>query len=574
MESIFIELTLVIILAVGISAIMRILKQPLIIGYIITGIVVSPYFLNIVGSGDTLATFAEIGVVLLLFLVGLNLNPKIIKDVGKASLIAGLSQISLTAIGSMIIMLVLGFGIVVSIYVSIALTFSSTIIIMKFLTDRKELDALHGKLSIGLLIIQDIVAMFVLMIISSSSAGGDVPTLVTLALIKGFGLLILVLLLGMYIIPYISGWIAKNQEFLLMFSVAWCLMFAAGFFLLDFSLEVGALLAGVTLAMSPYRHEISSRLRPLRDFFLVLFFILLGSHMVFDGIHNIIIPIIVLTLFVVIFKPIIVSLLLIWMGYSKRTSFLSGATMAQISEFSLIIISLGANLGHIGSDILSIVTIVGLLSIASSSYMMKYATKLYPKFSGILSLFERKGKKIDEEGLQSLESYEIIMFGYNRIGHDILESLKKMKKNFLVVEYNPDTIAYMVEKKIHCKYGDANDLELLNDLNFKDAKMIISTIPDLDTNLLLVSTANSINPKIITIVVSHQISESLELYEAGATYVVMPHFLGGKHTSMMLENYGLNLNKFLTERLFNIENLKNKKNMGYEHPKTNRTYFK
>lgn len=574
MEQVFIELTIVLALGIGISAILRLLKQPLIIGYMLTGVLASPFLFNIVKSHDALATFAEMGVVLLLFLVGLNLNPKIIKDVGKVSVIAGLSQIGLTMFIGFILMYILGFDLLVSLYVSIAMSFSSTIIIMKFLTDKKDLDSLHGKIAVGLLIIQDLVAIFVLLIISSSLGSGDVPTMIFEALIKGFGLIILTLLLGMFVLPAISTWAAKSQEFLLMFSLGWCLIFAAAFYLSGFSMEIGALLAGVTLASSPFKHEISSKLRPLRDFFLVLFFILLGSQMAFSKISEFIIPIIVLSLFVIIIKPLIVIVLLGFLRYSKRTNFLTGATMAQISEFSLIVIALGASVGHLSKEVLSLVTVVGFISIAASTYIMKYSNKIYPKVSKHLSKLERRGKKIDDQDTDKDIKYDIVMFGYNRIGHDILESLKLMKHNFLVIDYNPDTIANLAKQGIDCKYGDANDLELLNDLDFQSTKMIISTIPDIETNLLLISRANQSNGMIITIVVSHQIDEATELYQAGATYVVMPHFLGGKHTSMMLKDFGLDIDKFLKERLFHIENLKSKKQMGYEHPKTNTSDWK
>jgi len=571
MEQVFIELTIVLVLGIAVSSIMRLLKQPLIIGYIITGLLASPYLLNIVRSNDSLATFAEMGVVLLLFLVGLNLNPKAVKDVGKVSLIAGLAQIGFTSIVGFVLIYFMGFDALTSIYVSIALSFSSTIIIMKFLTDRKDLDSLHGKITVGLLIIQDLMAIFVLLIISSSSGEGDITIMIFEAIIKGFGLILITFLLGAYVLPSLSKWAAKSQEFLLMFSLGWCLFFSVGFYLMGFSMEIGALLAGVTLAISPFKHEISSRMRPLRDFFLVLFFILLGSHMTFTNISAYVVPIIVLSLFVIFVKPFIVLLLLSWMRYSKRTNFLTGATMAQISEFSIIIISLGVAVGHLSDEILSLVTMIAVISIAASTYIMKYATSLYPKMSKHLSKFERKGTKIDNQNTHKETKYEIIMFGYNRIGHDILESLKKMKNEYLVIDYNPDTIAELTKQGINCKYGDANDLELLTDLDFKNAKMIISTIPDMETNLLLVNQANHENEMMITIVVSHQIDEATSLYDAGATYVVMPHFLGGKHTSMMLENFGLDIDKFLKERLFHIENLKNKKIMGYEHPKTSRS---
>lgn len=559
---------LIIFLAVIISAIMKLLKQPLIIGYILTGILASHNFLNIVKSEHAIEAFAQIGIVLLLFLVGLSLNPNTIKDVGKISVITGVGQVLFTSIFGYFIMILFGFSVVTSLYVAVAITFSSTIIIMKLLTDKNDQDTLYGKISIGFLIVQDIIAMFILMIVSASAKEGDLTLVFIEALVKGFGLLIVMILLAVFVVPKIFKWSARSQEFLLLISIAWCLAIAASFYYFNFSMEVGALLAGVALAASPYRHEISSKLKPLRDFFIVIFFILLGSQMNFISVQSNIFLIVVLSLFILIGNPLIVLILLGSMNYKKRTGFMSGLTVAQISEFSLILIALGVTLGHLSADILSVVTVVGLITIAGSTYMIIYSNWVYNKISRYLKIFERKSVHEKIQGQD--EKYDIILFGYNRIGNDIFDAVKKIGTKYLIVDYNPDTIQMLEQKKLSCKYGDANDLELLNELNFKDAKMVISTVPEIDTNLLLIKKANETNPMIITIVVSHQIDESLKLYDAGATYVVMPHFLGGKHMSFMLNNYGLDINKFIEERLFHIENLKNKKSMGFEHPENQR----
>lgn len=564
MEPIFIELTIVLILGVIVSGIMRFLKQPLIIGYILTGIIVSPNLLNIIKSPDAIGVFAKLGIVLLLFLVGLSLNPKTIKDVGRISVITGVGQVLFTTIFGFLLMTLFGFDTITSIYVAVAITFSSTIIIMKLLTDKNDLDTLYGKISVGFLIVQDIIAMFILILIATSSTGGDVGIIIVEALLKGFALLVMIIIITLYVVPSVFKWAAKSQEFLLMLSIAWCLTFAGIFQLLNFSMEVGALIAGVTLAPTVYRQEIGSKLRPLRDFFLVIFFITLGAQMTFQNIAHLILPIVVISLFILIGNPLIVMILLGRMKFSKRTGFMSGLTVAQISEFSLILIGLGVFYGHIDGSILSFVTIIGLITIGGSTYMIMYASKIYPKISKFLSIFERKAVKEVQDS--SKDTSDVILFGYHRIAHDIMQALKKSKSSVLIVDYNPDTITELSKHGINCKYGDANDLELLNELNFKDAKMVVSTIPELDTNLMLIKKANSSNGMIITIAVSHQIDESLELYDAGATYVVMPHFLGGTHTSMIIEKNGLKIENFLQDRLYNIENLKNKKVIGHEHP--------
>ncbi|MBL7055148.1 cation:proton antiporter [Candidatus Woesearchaeota archaeon] len=565
--SIFIELSIVIIIAVIIAGMMRLLKQPLIIGYILTGIVVSPYFLNIVKSTEAISTFAQIGVALLLFMVGLNLNPRIIKDVGKVSLVTGVGQVIFTSVIGFFIGKLLGFSTLVSIYVAIALTFSSTIIIMKLLSDKRDLESLYGRISIGFLIVQDLIVIVILMVISSIPAGINFTTLALETVLKGGGLLILLFIIGVYIFPKITRAIAKSQEFLLLFSIGWCFAIATLFYYLNFSIEAGALIAGITLSLSPYHYEISSRMKPLRDFFIVLFFILLGSQMVFTNISQYIIPIVIFSAFILIGNPLIVMILMGLLGYTKRNSFLAGLTVAQISEFSLILIALGVKLGHLTNEILSFVTVIGLITITGSSYMIIYANKIYPYISKYLKIFEKKGSKVDEHKYHEHNSHNIILFGYNRMGYDLLESFKKIKKKFLVVDYNPETIISLAKEGVDCRYGDASDSELLNELNLSKAKMIYSTIPDFDTNLLLINKIRESNKKSIIIVISHQIDEAIELYDKGATYVIMPHFLGGHHSSTLIEKHGLNINKFLKEKTAHIEHLRNRKNMGYEHPK-------
>jgi Trk K+ transport system NAD-binding subunit len=240
-------------------------------------------------------------------------------------------------------------------------------------------------------------------------------------------------------------------------------------------------------------------------------------------------------------------------------------TVAQISEFSLILIALGVKVGHLSDEVLSLVTAIGLITIAGSTYMILYSHKIYPKISGYLSIFEKKGKKVDEHKYHGEETYDTILFGYNNIGYDLLESLKKIKNKVLVVDYNPETIIGLAREGVDCRYGDANDLELLNDLGLSKAKMVISTIQNYDTSALLINKIREVNKGAIIIVVSHQIHEAMELYEKGATYVIMPHFLGGHHASTLIEKNELNFSKFVKEKFIHLEDLKVRKNKIQDH---------
>lgn len=562
---VFIELSKILLITVVVTGLVRLVKQPAIIGYILSGIIAGPFVFDVVGSMETLTTFSHIGVALLLFLVGLNLNPKVIKDVGKVSLVTGVGQVLFTIAISFGITRLLGFSLLTSAYVAIALAFSSTIVIMKLISDKKETETLYGRIAIGFLIVQDFIAIFILLIISSYDAGVSLGTLAAETFIKGIGGILLLVLVGVYVLPSMMKVVAKSQEFLLLFSLSWCFIVATGFHYLNFSIEAGALLAGIALSMSPYHVEISSKMKPLRDFFLMLFFIVLGSQMLFTNIAQNIGIILLFSLLVLVGNPLIVMTLMGFLGYTKRNGFLAGLAVAQISEFSLVIISLGLTVGHIGSEVLSIITAVSIITFTISTYMILYAHRIYPAISSYLSFFERKGKKVDEHKYHKGHDHDIILFGYNRIGFDIVDSLKKIKKKFLIVDYDPDVVLHLSKEGYDCRYGDANDSELLDEMDYSQTKMVISTIPEIDTNLLIIHHVREKNADAIVSMVAHQIDDAIRLYDAGATYVIMPHFLGGKHFSTMIERNRLSTDKFLKEKIAHIEHLHERREQGHEH---------
>lgn len=561
---VFIELSIIIGITVLIAGIMRLLKQPLIIGYILAGVVVSPYFLNLVRSTETITLFSQIGVAFLLFIVGLSLSPRVIREVGKVSLITGLGQIVFTSLIGFFISRLLGFSVIVSLYIAMALTFSSTIIIMKLLSDKKDLEKLYGKISIGFLLVQDIFVIILLLVISSFSGKLDISSLPLGTLLMGVLFIAMLFLISIYVLPHLSKFFAKSQEFLFLFSIGWGLGLAALFYYIGFSMEIGALVAGIALSMSPYHYEISSKMRPLRDFFIILFFILLGSQMVFGDIGRFIIPALIFSLFILIGNPLIVMILMGILGYKKKIGFQAGLTVAQISEFSFILVVLGIRVGHLTNEILSLITLVGIITIAGSTYLILYSEKIYPHLAKYLSIFERK--KVKEEK-KDFGDYDLVLFGYNRIGHDILRSFRKLKKKYLVVDYNPETILELKKNGINSRYGDIGDDEFLNELDLNDVKMIVSTIPEFETNLLLINKVRQTNEKAIVIVISHNIEDANRFYKEGANYVILPHFLGGDYTSKMISDYGFDMDKFDKERKEHLKYLKTKKKLGHEHPK-------
>src|SRR3989344_7817646 len=568
MEQIFIQIALILLIAFVVSSIIRMLKQPMVVGYIIAGIIVAVInkfgFMEIGASSEIINIFSRFGVAFLLFIVGLHLNPKVIREVGASSMLIGLGQMAFTfVIGFFASYILFDFSIIVSAYIGIALMFSSTIIVMKLLSDKKHLDSLYGKISIGVLIIQDLVAVAVLMVISSFSAKVNFVSLAVKSFSYSVGLIILLFIFGFYFLPGLVKKIARSQELLFLFSIFWCFFIAALFEIIGLSIEIGALLAGVVLSISPYSTEISSKVRPLRDFFIIIFFLILGLNINLENIASVLISAIIFSGIVLFFKPLALMGLMAVYGHAKRNNFLVGTTLAQISEFSIIILALGVAVGHISEEVLSMITLTLILTIIISSYFINYSNNFYRKFSWVASFFERE--KIKRER-KLLREYDAILFGYNRIGFSILKSLRKIKKNYLVVDFNPDTIEDIRKFRIPCLYGDAYDLELLNELPLEKLKLAVSTIPDFETNFILIEEIKIANPDAIIIVRAHHIEEALELYRKGASYVLTPHFLGGEYIARMIEFDKFNDDKYQGEREKHIKTLNKMLAKGHRHP--------
>lgn len=564
MSNPFIQFGFIILVVLAVSIIMRLLKQPLIIGYIFSGILVGPFLLDLVKNTETLNVFSEMGITFLLFIVGIHLSPKVIKEVGKVSLITGLGQIIFTSSIGYFIGVSLGFNPLTALYLALAMTFSSTIIIMKLLSDKDALEKLYGKVSIGFLLVQDLVAILILIVVASLARGeGTAGGILLSTLLKGIILVALLVPISYYLLPKLSDFFAKSQEFLFVFAISWGFGLAILFHNIGLSIEVGALIAGIMLSMSPYSYEISSKLKSLRDFFIISFFIILGSQMAFTDISHLIVPAIFFSLFILIGNPLIVMILMGILGYTKKTGFMAGLTVAQISEFSLILIALGVKTGSLTQEILSFVTIVGLLTIAGSTYLIIYSDWIFRKISRVLTIFERKNLK--ERDIFK-KDYDYILLGYNRIGYSIVNSFSKITKNFLVVDYNPDVVKELRNEGVNAIYGDVDDSEFLEDLGICKASVIVSTVPEKETNELILDVLERNNANPIVLLTGRQIQDALDLYDGGANYVILPHFLGGEYAAKLIENAKSDDKEYKKERKKELKLLKERKEKGQDHP--------
>lgn len=561
---IFIQLTILLVTAFILSYIARLLKQPIIVGYIAAGILISPFLIQAGISIHDVEWLSELGIAFLLFIVGLHLNPKVIKEVGFSSLVISIGQIIITTgITFFIAFKFLEFNAISSLFIGISLGFSSTIIVMKLLSDKQHLDTLYGKIATGAVIVEDIVAIFVLVFISSFSGEKNFVEFAFKNLLGGAIFTGALFLIGIYILPNFTKRIAKSQELLFLFAICWCFVIASAFQYIGFSYEIGALIAGIVLSISPYNVEMSSRIRPLRDFFLIIFFVILGFNLEFSKIGSVIGNVLIFSLIVLLVKPIGLMFLTKIFGYTKRTNFLVGTSLAQVSEFSMIVLIMGVSSGIIENSTLNTIVLTMVITILVSTYMIIYSNKLYEKLSPFLSIFERKKIK---EGVTCKKEYDTILFGYNRIGFNILNPLKESKKDYLVVDFNPEIISQLQKLKIPCLYGDVDDSEFLKDLPLEKAKMIISTIPEYETNLLLIEEIREVNKEATLILRAHSIQDALGLYKAGADYVLTPHFLGGEYVANLIRDFKAKNEKYKEEKEKHVKMLKSMLNKGHEHP--------
>ncbi len=564
------EVLLYLSLIIGISALMtvvvRFIKQPPIIAYLIAGIIVGPLFLNLIGTtteySEIIQVFAHIGVAFLLFIVGLSLDFRVLKEMGAVATSVGLMEIIVTGAAGFLIAIGLGFNSTSALYLGAALAFSSTVLVVKILSDKKEIDTLHGRIALGILIIEDFVAAIVLMAIPLLEKGSNLAEIG-----KSLGMVVMLIIFifagSALMHKRLLDYLARHQESLFLFGIAWALILATLFDFLGFSLEIGALIAGMSLASSKYTLDLGGKIKPLRDFFVVLFFVFFGSQLAGTITPYLIKQAILFSAFIIIGKPLIIMILLTLFGYTKKTNFLVSSSLAQISEFSLILILLGFNLGHLNQETMSLVVLIALITICASSYSIYYAHPIFNKISHLLNIFDRK-KQGNKEIIKS-KGYEVILIGYHRIGYKLLQTIKKVTKSFFVIDYNPKVILALSKEKIDGVYGDAGDKEFLNEIGLEHARLIISTIPDEEANIAIREMIKRTGSKAIFIATAEQPRTALDLYEAGVDYVIIPHHLGGDYASHMIEEYKTNIEKYKEKGRQHYKKLKlGKDSSGFE----------
>lgn len=531
----FTELAMVAILAAVLGIIMDRLRQPTILGYLLAGVGIGLWgILEDSNLVEMLELLGQIGVVLLLFLVGMELSAPKVKSVGKSAVVIGLGQVLFTSGVGWMIAWLLGFEMMTSIYLAVALAFSSTIIVVKLLGEMNDLQSLHGKIAVGFLLVQDIVAILALVVMSAMGSGDLSWLLLIQILIKAVVIIALVWLLSNYLIPRAVSIIAPSPELLFLSSVAWGLGVAAVMVWepIGFSIEAGGFLAGITLANSGQHHEILARLRPLRDFFIMLFFVVLAVNLLQSEFVASWFSVAAFSIFVLIGNPLIVLVIMRQLGYKARTSFLVSITVAQISEFGLIVVALGESSGQVDRGTLGLTTLVAVITMTLSTYVIWSGPALWRYVKRWSWILEKPG--IAKEALSDEVVWKdhVVLIGCDRTGNTLLKQLLRMKLPVVVMDFNPEVAKELHEKEVPVIYGDLEDVDMYGSLGLPQANMIVSTVVNNyeGTLMLLEFVRNKIRRRgLMIIVTATDLEEAKIYYEAGADYVAIPKWVNGVH---------------------------------------------
>lgn len=484
------DLALIVLAATLLVAATRRLRAPSIVAYILAGLLLGP-ITGLLHPTETLELVAESGIALLLFIVGLELSIEKIRDIGKVAVLAALGQMAFTAIGAFLISLSMGFGTMEAIFLATAVMFSSTVVAVKLLSQKGEMNHLYGRIAVGVLLVQDVVVIVVLTLVT----GLGQPEEMSVGSILGgvgtaFGGMLVILLIALaaarYLLPRLLGWMAPSTEGLFIWSLAWCFLLIVAAEALSVSPEIGAFLAGVSLAQMPFNGELRRRVHPLMNFFVMVFFVTLGVHMELGAAAEHWLAAVLLTVFVLIGKPLIFLFILPRIGHGPHTSLLTGVTLAQISEFSFVFASVGLASGLIDQSILSLIGVVGLATIAVSVYMIRYAQQLYDWLDGRgwLKMAQRDEDAERPDGAGEEEEIEdhVIVVGINALGRRIVERLREEGETVIAVDVDTAKLEDLGCDIVH---GNVEHASVLEAAGLDRARLLVSALQIEEANRVL-----------------------------------------------------------------------------------------
>jgi len=521
------DIGLAIVAATALAYVARLLRQPLLLAYIGAGLLIGPPGLGLVHSEETIAELSELGLAFLMFIVGLEIDLKKLVSSGRVGALVGTIQVIACAVLTVGFAIVLGFSGLPALYLGVATAFSSTMIVVKLLSDKSELDTVDGRLTLGILLMQDVLAIVVLAVQPNLNDPSVVPIVVSV--LSGFGLVVGALLASRFVLPALFQYVAKSPEIVMISAISWCLVVGYLAMLADFSIAMGALIAGVTLSAFPYSLDVVAKIRSLRDFFVTLFFVALGMQLQIGSLQVVLIAL-ALSAVVIFSRFITIGPTFYLLGYGSRVGALCSIALAQAGEFALVIVALGLSLGHVGRDIASILALTLVITSTVSTYMIMANHKVAQRIVQTLRAFglpERLRRGDDgEPGHQHGAALAIL--GFHRVASSLVYQAQGSSKghDVLVVDFSPEVYAKLAAMDIPVVYGDISHLDTLEHVGIERASVVVSTVSEDflrgTDNLTMLRQIRRLNPDARVILSAETLDRARAMYEAGADYVVLP----------------------------------------------------
>ena len=525
-----------IVAASALGYVARLVRQPLILGYIAAGVLIGPQGLRLIENQQEISLLSELGLAFLLFIVGLEINVKKFSKSGTSSAVIGTVQVVLCSVLGVLLSHWLGYGGLTAVYIGVALSFSSTMIVVKQLSDGNELDTLPGRISLGILLVQDVLAILVL----AAQSNLDNPSfgLILVSLASGFGLVAVSFLASRYLLPIAFSRVAQNSELMLVLSISWCFIMCWLALMANFSIAMGALIAGVSISTFPYSHDVIVKIRSLRDFFVTLFFVSLGMQLVVESVPGIVTGLI-LSLFIIVSRIVTIFPTSYVMKLGSRVGVLSSLHLAQSSEFSLVIATLGFGYGHISQEIVSLIAITLVVTCTISTYLVMGSHGIARAAVRLLEGAGLKSSHHQEEVSGGTNHGEILLLGCHRLGSALVHDLMETQENVQVLDFNPEVLTKLKELGVAATYVDISHVDAIKEAGIHHAKFIICAVSDEylrgTSNLDVLRYLKSKKVRAHVIVQSSSAQGALKLYEAGADYVLIPPAVSSAHILGIIE---------------------------------------
>ena len=538
MHGILPEIGISILAATALGFVFQLFRQPVILGYLVAGALIGPEIgLKMVSDPASIIVISEIGLILLLFIIGLELNPQKLLSSGRQLIYAGIGQFILCVLMGLGFFLLLcseaGHSRIDALYLALFCALSSTAIVVKLLYDKFELDTLPGRMTLGILIFQDLWAILILAL--QPNLTNPQVMLVFMALGKSVALLAIGFILSKYLLHWVFEKISQTPEMVVAMSIAWCAFMAGMGSWIGLSMEMGALIAGVAISTFPYSVHVTAKVLPLRDFFLTLFFLSIGMKIPFPD-PALLIMAAIIVLFVIVSRFLTIYPILSLAGSGRRTSFIASLNLSQISEFSLVVAALGVGFGHIEQRMLSLIIYAMAITSVLSSYFIKgnhSAYLMFERFLARIGFPSQAGEAAEEH----MDHYPVVLLGCHRGARAFIDRLEMtapdLLKKILVIDFNLEVLKELSDRNVQGIFGDISSMDTLEHAHVAGADIILSTIPDMllkgTNNQSIVMTCRTMAPNAVIVACADSIDQIDILKASGANEVLLPYTLIGDH---------------------------------------------